>query len=73
MLFNTGNGMLKHNSVEAVCRDQMGFLWVGTNFGLNRLDGYHTVNFLNLETDSTSLSDNVISKRRSKLLYTRTG
>jgi signal transduction histidine kinase/ligand-binding sensor domain-containing protein len=59
--FNTENGSLTHNSVEAIVRDSLGYVWIGTNFGLNRLDGYHTVSFLNHETDSTSLSDNVIS------------
>ncbi|MDA3817761.1 MAG: ATP-binding protein [Prolixibacteraceae bacterium] len=60
MLFNTGNGRLKHNTVEAVCRDQMGFLWVGTNFGLNRLDGYNTINYTNNSEDTTSISANFI-------------
>lgn len=60
MLFNTGNGKLKHNTVETLCRDQMGFLWVGTNFGLNRLDGYTTINYTNNPEDTTSISANFI-------------
>lgn len=59
--FNTENGSLSHNSVEAIVRDSLGYVWIGTNFGLNRLDGYQTVTFLNNETDSTSLSSNLIS------------
>ncbi len=60
MLFNTSNGKLKHNTVETLCRDQMGFLWVGTNFGLNRLDGYTTINYTNNPEDTTSISANFI-------------
>jgi signal transduction histidine kinase/ligand-binding sensor domain-containing protein len=59
--FNTENGSLSHNSVEAIVRDSLGYVWIGTNFGLNRLDGYQTVTFLNNENDSTSLSSNLIS------------
>ncbi|MBN2807473.1 MAG: hypothetical protein JXR22_12520, partial [Prolixibacteraceae bacterium] len=55
--FNTENDLLKHNSVETVVRDSMGYIWVGTNYGLNRLDGYRTVNYIHLPDDSTSISD----------------
>lgn len=58
--FNTGNGKLEHNTVEAVVRDTFGYLWVGTNYGLNRLDGYQTINFLSDPEDSSSISSNFI-------------
>ncbi len=58
--FNTSNGKLFHNTVEAIARDQLGYIWVGTNFGLNRLDGYNTVNYINNSEDSTSISGNFI-------------
>lgn len=58
--FNTSNGMLKHNSVEAFTRDQMGYVWVGTNFGLYRLDGYQTTSFNFDPNDENSLSSNNI-------------
>jgi ligand-binding sensor domain-containing protein len=45
--FNTGNGKLTHNTVEAIARDSFGYVWLGTSYGLNRLDGYQTQNFLN--------------------------
>lgn len=31
---------LSNNSVKAILRDSHGFLWIGTEFGLNRYDGY---------------------------------
>ena len=58
--FNTSNGMLKHNSVEAFTRDHMGYVWVGTNFGLYRLDGYQTASFNFDPNDENSLSSNNI-------------
>lgn len=34
------NEGLSHNNVKAILRDSYGFLWVGTESGLNRFDGY---------------------------------
>lgn len=38
--FSTGEG-LSHHSVNAICQDEHGFLWIGTQDGLNRYDGHH--------------------------------
>lgn len=32
---------LSHRNVEAIQQDEQGFMWFGTNYGLNRFDGYH--------------------------------
>ena len=58
--FNTENEMLMHNSVESVVRDSFGYIWVGTNYGLNRLDGYRTINYINIPGDTNSISNNFI-------------
>lgn len=34
------NEGLSHNNVKAILRDSYGFLWVGTESGLNKYDGY---------------------------------
>ena len=39
-IYQTSNG-LSHNSVWAVMQDSEGFMWFGTNDGLNRFDGVH--------------------------------
>ncbi len=31
---------LSDNKVQSILRDQAGYLWVGTTYGLNRFDGY---------------------------------
>lgn len=54
------NGM-SSNWVTALCQDADGFMWIGTNRGLNRFDGYNMVVFESHSDDSTSLSNNNIS------------
>jgi signal transduction histidine kinase/ligand-binding sensor domain-containing protein len=58
--YNTENGMLMHNSVETIARDRMGYVWIGTNYGLNRLDGYQTINYIADSSNSTAISSNFI-------------
>jgi len=58
--FNTGNGRLTHNTIQAISRDDFGYIWAGTNFGLNRLDGYQTLNFLSDPANPNSLSSSFI-------------
>jgi len=56
---NTDQG-LSSNSVNAVMRDKQGYLWVGTNIGLNRFDGYNTQIFKHNVNNSGSLNANYI-------------
>ncbi len=46
---------LSHNSVTCMLKDRTGFLWIGTQSGLNRFDGYSFKVFRNDPSDSTSL------------------
>jgi signal transduction histidine kinase/ligand-binding sensor domain-containing protein/CheY-like chemotaxis protein/AraC-like DNA-binding protein len=46
---------LSNDYVKTVFRDSSGFLWIGTQFGLNRFDGYSMRVFRNEPSDSTSL------------------
>ena len=56
---NTDQG-LSSNSVNAIFRDQKGYLWVGTNFGLNRYDGYNMKVFKQDISKPNSLNNNYI-------------
>jgi signal transduction histidine kinase/ligand-binding sensor domain-containing protein len=58
--FNTGNSMLQHNTVEAITVDHLGYIWVGTDYGLYRFDGYSTQPYLHLDSVPNSLSSNSI-------------
>lgn len=51
---------LSHNSVWAVMQDSKGFLWFGTNDGLNRFDGVSFKIFRNQDSDSLSIGNNFI-------------
>jgi PAS domain S-box-containing protein len=52
---------LSMNPVMAIVQDKKGFLWFGTQDGLNRYDGYQIKVFKTKENDSLSLSDNFIT------------
>lgn len=57
--YQTGDG-LSHNSVWAVMQDSRGYMWFGTNDGLNRFDGLNFKIFRRNETDPSSLGNNFI-------------
>jgi len=51
---------LSNNQVNAILKDQDGFLWFGTMSGLNRYDGYSCRVFRKNYNDSSSLLNNSI-------------
>jgi len=52
---------LSNNQIERIFKDSRGFMWIGTNFGLNRYDGYHVKVYKSIKNDNTSLIYNAIS------------
>ena len=56
---NTINGLSQGN-VTCILQDRMGFLWFGTQNGLNRYDGYQFIVYRNDPKDPASLSNNFI-------------
>jgi signal transduction histidine kinase/ligand-binding sensor domain-containing protein/DNA-binding response OmpR family regulator len=55
------NDGLSHNQVSCIFKDSKGFIWIGTNSGLNKFDGYTIRTYLTDTEDSTSISSNTIS------------
>ena len=51
---------LSNSYVNCLLQDSFGFIWFGTDDGLNRFDGYEIKIFRNIPDDSTSLSNNII-------------
>lgn len=51
---------LSQNHGLCIIQDHKGFMWFGTEDGLNRYDGYNITIYKNDPADTTSLSDNVI-------------
>ena len=60
---------LSQPSVHAIVQDRQGFMWFGTQEGLNRYDGHRFEVFLHDQTDPQSLSHDWVSA----LLVTREG
>jgi signal transduction histidine kinase/ligand-binding sensor domain-containing protein/DNA-binding response OmpR family regulator len=52
---------LSHPAVSCVLQDSDGFMWFGTEDGLDRFDGYSFFIFRNSPNDTTSLAHNWIS------------
>lgn len=57
--YQTRDGLTDSN-VHTILQDCQGYLWIGTNNGLSRFDGYTFTNFLHQENELTSLSDNFV-------------
>jgi ligand-binding sensor domain-containing protein len=51
---------LSQNTGQVIFQDRRGFLWVGTQDGLNRYDGYTFTVFKNDPEDATTISSNSI-------------
>src|SRR5262249_52378188 len=58
--FSVDQGLCQ-STVQAILQDRRGFIWFGTEEGLNRYDGYSFVVFKNDPTDAKSLPDNKVS------------
>jgi signal transduction histidine kinase/ligand-binding sensor domain-containing protein/DNA-binding response OmpR family regulator len=53
---------LSANQVNCILKDSSGFMWFGTMSGLNRYDGYTFKVFHKDPSDTTTLSDNFITR-----------
>lgn len=59
-LFDVQNG-LSQTAVQDLIQDSYGFLWIGTQNGLNRYDGYSFKIYRNQPLDSTSIANDYIT------------
>lgn len=57
----TSNDGLSNNDVKKVYKDRKGFVWVATEYGLNRYDGKSFRVFRHSEKDSNSLLHNIVT------------
>lgn len=57
----TSNDM-SSSLIRCIIQDKYGFIWVGTNYGLNRFDGYNFSTYLCNPADITTIQDNEIVK-----------
>lgn len=64
-LWFTTEDNLSNNKIQSICADQNGFIYIGTENGLNRYDGYNFTNFYHNANDTLSLLSNYV-----RTLYT---
>ena len=73
----TVNDGLSSSRISTICRDNRGYVWFGTNFGLNRYDGYRIKSYIAGEDDGINLNSNVINSvyedSKGRLLVLSTG
>ena len=51
---------LSQNSINCIYQDKNGFMWIGTQDGLNRYDGYNFIQYRNERSNDKSISNNYI-------------
>lgn len=56
-----GFGELSSNLITSVAQDKHGYIWVATEYGLNKFDGVRFVQYLHDLQDSTSISSNHVT------------
>lgn len=52
---------LASNKTTCIIQDKYGFIWIGTEYGLNKFDGYRFTHYLTDINDSTSIISNDIT------------
>ncbi len=52
---------LSHNKVNCMLQDKRGFMWIGTDDGLNRYDGRYFTAFRHIPGDTSTISGNLIT------------
>ena len=52
---------LSSGLITCICQDSYGYLWIGTEYGLNKFDGYRFTQYLHQTGDSTTLMNNDIT------------
>lgn len=57
---NYSSDKLSSNMLSCVVQDKAGYIWIGTEYGLNRFDGYRFINYLHNDNDVTSVANNMI-------------
>lgn len=52
---------LSSGLITCVCQDRYGYIWIGTEYGLNKFDGYRYTSYFHSRTDTTTINGNEIS------------
>lgn len=52
---------LSSSLINCLTQDSYGYIWIGTEYGLNKFDGYHFIHYLHSSRDTASILNNTIS------------
>lgn len=52
---------LASSMIKCITQDKYGYIWIGTEYGLNKFDGYRFTHYLADNNDSTSIESNDIT------------
>jgi signal transduction histidine kinase/ligand-binding sensor domain-containing protein len=58
--YDNKNGLSQQN-IQGICQDHFGYLWIATEGGLNKFDGYTFKHYFADYSDSTALHDNFLA------------
>lgn len=47
--------------INDMCQDKYGYMWIATDYGLNRYDGYNFKTYFHNSNDSTTLGSNIVT------------
>lgn len=47
--------------INDICQDKYGYIWIATDNGLNKYDGYRFTTYLSRPDDSTTLNSNIVT------------
>ena len=54
------SSLFSSSLLSDMCQDDYGNIWIATDYGLNRFDGYRFTTFLHNDADSTTLMGNTV-------------
>ena len=57
--YSTDNG-LSNSLINQIYQDRRGFIWIATEYGLNRFDGINFKIYKHVDDDSTSIRHNYV-------------
>lgn len=48
--------------INDICQDKYGYIWIATDYGLNKFDGYRFTTYIRNASDTTTISSNTIAR-----------
>ena len=51
---------LSSNLITSLCQDAQGYIWIGTEYGLNKFDGIHFTQYYSDDANPQSLCDDIV-------------